>query len=159
MAQLIQKKQKKLHQTGNISKFWFFCFIYIINKYFVITWLLFISFRYNSIRALFGIDVCKNAIHASDTISNAEKEINILFPEYEELRDDIKPTIERTLALIKPDLYAEGKKDEIMSIIQEKGYTVIAEHEFQLEPKTVSEFYKEHENQPFFEDLVNYISG
>jgi len=114
----------------------------------------------NSIRALFGIDICKNAIHASDTISTAEKEINILFPEIEELKDDVKPIIERTLALIKPDLYAqEGKKDEIISIIQEKGYKIIDEHEFKMEPDTVREFYKEHENQSFFEDLVNYISS
>jgi len=114
----------------------------------------------NSIRALFGIDVCKNAIHASDTISNAEKEINILFPEFEELRDEIKPIIERTLILIKPDLYTEeGKKDEIKSLIQEKGYSIIDEKEIKMELETASEFYKEHENQPFFETLINYISS
>lgn len=108
---------------------------------------------------MYGVDICKNAIHASDTISNAEKEINILFPEIAELRDDVKPIIERTLALIKPDLYAqEGKKDEILSIIQEKGYSIIAEREIKFELNTATEFYKEYENQPFFEELINYMS-
>ncbi len=34
-----------------------------------------------TIRKLYGLDVTKNAVHASDSNENATREINILFPE------------------------------------------------------------------------------
>jgi len=67
--------------------------------------------------------------------------------------------LQRTLALIKPDAYGAGKKDEIMNIIRNAGFTVVAEQEAHWSVDKAQAFYKEHEGKPFYEELTNWMSS
>jgi len=64
-----------------------------------------------------------------------------------------------TLALIKPDAYGTGKKDEIIKMIKDKGFDIAAEKEYNMTMDVAKEFYKEHEGKSFFEDLTTWMSS
>ncbi|ORY36018.1 nucleoside diphosphate kinase [Rhizoclosmatium globosum] len=61
--------------------------------------------------------------------------------------------VERTLALIKPDVYP-AKKDEIMEKIRADGFTVVVEREVHFDKDKAAEFYKEHLGKGFYEELT-----
>ncbi|KAJ3131711.1 Thioredoxin domain-containing protein 3 [Physocladia obscura] len=67
-------------------------------------------------------------------------------------------TVERSLALIKPDTYP-GKKDEIMAMILADGFEVIAEKEESFTREKAELFYKEHEGKNFYVELTEWISS
>ena len=48
--------------------------------------------------------------------------------------------------------------DEILEKIKEAGFSVAMQKEVRLSPEQAAEFYKEHEGQPYYEDLVNKMS-
>ncbi|KAI8995899.1 nucleoside diphosphate kinase [Gaertneriomyces semiglobifer] len=133
-----------------------------------------------SIRALYGTDGSRNAVHGSDSPGSAEREIRIIFgdavsanPEptvsamgtgpthIVRLDSSVAPTTdtERTLALIKPDAYGSGKKDEIVQRVKDEGFTIVKEAEVQWTPEKAQEFYAEHEGKSFYEDLVAWMSS
>jgi nucleoside diphosphate kinase len=138
-----------------------------------------------SIRALFGINDIRNAVHASANADRALHEVNLFFPHVIERRNsiniiaDAKPgtaanpypkshqasiaeihsMLERTLALIKPDAYGSGKKEAILDKIREDGFTIVKEQELQLTLPQAQDFYREHQSKPFYEELVNWMSG
>ncbi|KAI9207247.1 nucleoside diphosphate kinase [Polychytrium aggregatum] len=128
-----------------------------------------------SIRALYGTDIVKNAVHGSDSIDNAIREIQHLFPRVlartgslvfatrpgsaRDMSLENLLNMERTVALIKPDAYAAGKKDEIVERIKSEGFTVVAEKEVHLSLELAQEFYREHNGKPFFEDLTQWMSS
>ena len=68
--------------------------------------------------------------------------------------------MERTLAIIKPDAMKAGSADEIMNLIEDKGFTILEEKETTLSRSQAESFYTEHKERTFFKDLVNFmISG
>jgi len=111
--------------------------------------MLFINFK--SIRALYGTDGSQNAVHGSDSLESAERELGIIFPELSK-----KTT---TLALIKPDAFGAGKKDEIVQIIKNNGFNILAAKEYKMTTDIAKEFYKEHEGKPFYAELTSWMSG
>jgi len=64
-----------------------------------------------------------------------------------------------TLALIKPDAYGAGKKDDIVKMIKDNGFTILAEKEVNMTMDIAKEFYKEHTEKPFFGDLTTWMSS
>ena len=69
-----------------------------------------------SIRALFGTDGQKNAVHGSDSAYSASREIDFFFS------DELQ--LERTCCVIMPE--AVGKADEIIVQLRDNDYAVIA---------------------------------
>ena len=67
--------------------------------------------------------------------------------------------IERTLVLIKPDGVQRGLVGEVLSRIERKGFAVIALKMRTLERTIAEEHYGEHQDKPFFADLVDFITG
>lgn len=66
---------------------------------------------------------------------------------------------ERTLVLVKPDGVARALIGEVIGRIERKGLRLVA-----LELRTVSvdhaeTHYAEHQGKPFFESLVEFITG
>ena len=100
---------------------------------------------------MFGTDGSKNAVHGSDSDASAERELGLIFPEL------VPKTA--TLALIKPDAYGAGKKDEIVKIIKDNGFDIVAEKEYTMTMDVAKEFYKEHEGKPFYETLTTWMSS
>jgi len=48
--------------------------------------------------------------------------------------------------------------DEILLKIKESGFVVAMQKEVRLSPEQAAEFYKEHEGQPYYQDLVDRMS-
>ncbi|CAH8494329.1 unnamed protein product [Dicrocoelium dendriticum] len=73
--------------------------------------------------------------------------------------DDAYPhiTVERTLAIIKPD--AVNFAEEIEEKILQNGFFIIQKRRVRLSPEQASEFYSEHYGKMFFSSLVSYISS
>jgi nucleoside diphosphate kinase len=121
-----------------------------------------------SIRALFGTDGSKNAVHGSDSFSSSTREVGLVFAELKGQSmnqqthpDDVPPpapVLERTVTIIKPEAYGMGQKDNIMTIIRNSDFTVVAEKEDHWTLEKAQEFYKEHEGKPFYEELTTWMS-
>lgn len=60
-----------------------------------------------------------------------------------------------TLAMVKPNAYE--RRWEILEIIQEHGVDLRRSKEVALSKAQVEEFYQEHRDRPFFEDLVEFM--
>ncbi|XP_041374384.1 thioredoxin domain-containing protein 3 homolog isoform X7 [Gigantopelta aegis] len=100
----------------------------------------------DSLRALFADDLPINPIHGSDSEESAQQELQYFFP------------MEQTVAIIKPD--AIGTKDEIVSKIHEAGFRIAARKETQITRDIAEEFYSEHKDKDYYEDLVEHmVSG
>lgn len=116
-----------------------------------------------SIRALFGTDLLHNAINCSQKLEDATHEITFIFPmalktgTMSSKPELDPPTVQRTLALIKPDAYGAGKKDEILSLIEQDGFKIIKQSEIRMTLYQSREFYKEHEGKPFYETLTTWM--
>ncbi|XP_067934512.1 thioredoxin domain-containing protein 3 homolog isoform X2 [Watersipora subatra] len=118
----------------------------------------------DSLRAKYGTKEMLNALHGSDSHDAAAKELAFFFPEYSVPRvakpgSRAAPSrvaqrgVQRTLALIRPDVLVE-KKDEILQKIEEAGFEIALQKEVQLTQEQVEGFYEEHKEQPYFDELI-----
>ncbi|XP_076002504.1 thioredoxin domain-containing protein 6-like [Genypterus blacodes] len=97
------------------------------------------------LRAQFAVeDESINQLHGSASPEEAEEEINFFFPK------------QRTLAVIKPDAMEEHGED-ILEQIRGGGFTVTRLKEAVLSREMAEEFYKEHRDKPFFDELVDFM--
>lgn len=64
---------------------------------------------------------------------------------------------QRTLALIRPAALARYK-DKILEKIQENGFKIAMTRTIQLDRQQAEEFYSEHREQPFYEDLIQEMT-
>ncbi|XP_060621346.2 nucleoside diphosphate kinase homolog 5 [Anolis sagrei] len=65
--------------------------------------------------------------------------------------------VERTLAIIKPDIIS--KEVEIEDIILRSGFTITQKRKLQLSPEQCSNFYVEQYGKMFFPNLTSYMSS
>ena len=65
----------------------------------------------------------------------------------------------RTFTMIKPDAFAEGNYGAITKIIEENGFSIKAMKLTKLSKFRAGQFYAAHEERPFFQDLVEYMSS
>jgi nucleoside-diphosphate kinase len=66
---------------------------------------------------------------------------------------------ERTLVLIKPDGVARGLVGEIIARIERKGLRLAAMDLRTVDAALARRHYAEHQGKPFFESLVEFITG
>jgi len=105
----------------------------------------------NTIRAQLGQDLIHNAVYGSVSVEKSQSDITSLFPEPFE--------IERTLAIIKPDILANGLVPTVMREIADNGFTVLAQEELYISQQRAQQLYEEHKDAGFFGDLIRYMSG
>ena len=68
--------------------------------------------------------------------------------------------IQQTLSIIKPDATKRNIVGKILSKFESSGLKIIAQKKIQLTENQAQEFYKVHEERPFYHDLVRFmISG
>ncbi|XP_042737338.1 nucleoside diphosphate kinase homolog 5 isoform X1 [Lagopus muta] len=65
--------------------------------------------------------------------------------------------VEKTLALIKPDVVA--KEEEIEDLILRSGFMIIQKRKLQLSPEQCSIFYADQYGKMFFPNLAAYMSS
>jgi len=66
---------------------------------------------------------------------------------------------ERTLVLIKPDGVRRGLVGEILARIERKGLTLVAMDLRTVDVELARAHYAEHVGKPFFDSLVEFITG
>jgi len=120
-----------------------------------------------SIRALFGEDLMKNAVHLSATVQEAEAELKVLFPDFvapiasvsAQGRDGMveekfkaKAILEETVTLIRPSANAQHK-DEILKSIGDAGYTILRSIEITMNENQFDKLYSRHAEAEYYGNL------
>ena len=67
--------------------------------------------------------------------------------------------MDRTLILVKPDAFARRLTGEILARFERKGLTIVAMRHMLVERALAEQHYDEHSEKPFFEELVDFITG
>ena len=68
-------------------------------------------------------------------------------------------SVDRTLVLVKPDAYQRGLTGEIIMRFERKGLRLCALKRMQLTREIAEAHYAEHHGKPFYEPLVDFITG
>lgn len=67
--------------------------------------------------------------------------------------------MENTLVLLKPDAVAKGVCGEIIARFEKRGLKIIGMKMLQLSREEAAIHYSEHQDKPFFEELVCFITS
>ena len=68
-------------------------------------------------------------------------------------------TIQRTLSIIKPDATSKNIIGKIIDRFEENGLKVVAGKLIHMDQAKAAGFYAEHEERPFFPNLVEYMTS
>ena len=68
-------------------------------------------------------------------------------------------SVEKTLSIIKPDAVKKNVIGEIYTRFEKKGLKIVAARMLSLTTEEAKSFYKEHEERPFFNDLVKFMTS
>ncbi len=66
---------------------------------------------------------------------------------------------ERTLSMIKPDAVGKNIIGEIYSRFEKNGLRIAASRMLRLSVDDARRFYAEHEGQPYFEPLIDFMTS
>uniref|UniRef100_A0A8C4HNI1 Nucleoside diphosphate kinase B n=1 Tax=Dicentrarchus labrax TaxID=13489 RepID=A0A8C4HNI1_DICLA len=115
-----------------------------------------------SLRAQYGTQTLFNAVHGSEDIDQASRELAFFFPNFRTAsvteQDGEEEHVERTLALIRPDI-AREKRDEILAQIHKSGFTVALQREVMLTGEQVRQFYFQHVEEDYFPALLRSMTS
>ena len=67
-------------------------------------------------------------------------------------------SVERTFSIIKPDAVAAGQAGEILAMIQQAGFRILGLRMTRLTEAQARGFYAVHQEKPFFEGLVRFMT-
>ncbi|MCX6639175.1 MAG: nucleoside-diphosphate kinase [bacterium] len=67
--------------------------------------------------------------------------------------------MERTLLIIKPDAVKASRSGEILKMVVDAGFEVIAMRMTLLTREQAAKFYAIHEGKPFFNPLLDYMTS
>jgi nucleoside-diphosphate kinase len=68
-------------------------------------------------------------------------------------------SVESTLLIVKPDGVRRGLVAEVLRRIEAKGLRIEEMRMFTIPRETAEEHYGEHRDKPFYNDLVEFITG
>jgi nucleoside-diphosphate kinase len=67
-------------------------------------------------------------------------------------------TIERTLAIVKPDAVAKGVTGQILARIEQSGLRILAARMVRLSADQAAGFYAVHRERPFYRSLCEFMT-
>lgn len=68
-------------------------------------------------------------------------------------------TNDLTLAIIKPDVFEQHKIGEVISMLEDHGYAIVATAVREMSKANAADFYIAHLGQPYFSDLTTFMSA
>ena len=66
---------------------------------------------------------------------------------------------ERTFVMVKPDGVQRGLIGEIISRFEQRGLKLVGAKAMRIDQQLAEQHYAEHEDKPFFEGLVDFITS
>ena len=115
-----------------------------------------------SIRALFGTDGTKNAVHGSDSVDSATRESNFFFGGAVAARQ-MKTTAvlnNCTLCIIKPHIVRDGQLGQVIDMILQAGFEISAMEMFYLSRAVIEEFYSVYKGVlPEYLPVIEHLSN
>jgi nucleoside-diphosphate kinase len=66
---------------------------------------------------------------------------------------------ERTFVMVKPDGVQRGLVGEVISRLEDRGLKLVGAKFMQIDQDLAEEHYGEHEDKPFFDGLVDFITS
>jgi len=66
---------------------------------------------------------------------------------------------EKTLCIIKPDAVENNFVDQINEMIESKGLSILKSKKTNISSEIAKQFYAEHSEKPFFNELVDFITS
>nr|KAF6469981.1 NME/NM23 family member 8 [Molossus molossus] len=88
-----------------------------------------------------------------ENTTNVNKFIDIFFPDFKSISK-----LEKTLALLRPDLFQE-KKEDVFNIIQDEGFKILMQREIVLSEEEAKTLCKEYENEDYFGNLIENMTS
>ncbi len=67
--------------------------------------------------------------------------------------------IQKTLSIIKPDAMKSKYSGKIIDLIEQRGFSIIAQKKLVLTKKQAQTFYSVHKERPFFQELVEFMTS
>ncbi|VFP83262.1 nucleoside-diphosphate kinase [Candidatus Erwinia haradaeae] len=67
--------------------------------------------------------------------------------------------IERTFSIIKPHAVAKNIIGAILNVLEHAGFKIIAVKMLHISLEQAAEFYSEHKEKPFFEEVIQCITS
>lgn len=67
-------------------------------------------------------------------------------------------TLQRTLAIIKPDAVKKNAEGEIINMVLNAGFRICGMKMLSITQEQAEGFYAVHANKPFFKSLTNFMS-
>ncbi len=67
--------------------------------------------------------------------------------------------LERTFVMVKPDGVQRGLIGDIVSRFEDRGLKLVGAKFMQIDRDLAEDHYGEHEDKPFFDDLVEFITA
>jgi nucleoside-diphosphate kinase len=68
-------------------------------------------------------------------------------------------TLQRTLAIVKPDAVAKGAAGDILAMIEHHGFRIIGMKMLHLKKAQAAAFYAVHVGKPFFDSLGGFMTS
>jgi nucleoside-diphosphate kinase len=68
-------------------------------------------------------------------------------------------TLQRTLAIVKPDAVAKGAAGDIIAMIENNGFRIIGMKMLHLKKAQATAFYAVHVGKPFFDSLATFMTS
>lgn len=67
--------------------------------------------------------------------------------------------MERTFAMIKPDVVRAKNSGKVIDMIEHHGFTILDMEKRQLTKEEAEQFYGVHKERPFFGELVEFVTS
>lgn len=110
----------------------------------------------NTMRALFGTDGLKNAVHGSESSAAADYEIEYVFGAAGGYTTALLNNC--TCLMIKPDAIQGGQAGRIIDMVLEDGFEISAMEQFRLDQSTAEEFFEVYKGVlPEFGQMVEHV--
>ncbi|XP_054351652.1 thioredoxin domain-containing protein 3 isoform X5 [Pongo pygmaeus] len=88
--------------------------------------------------------------------TNVAKFMDAFFPDFKKMKS---MKLEKTLALLRPNLFHE-RKDDVLHIIKDEDFKILEQRQVVLSEKEAQALCKEYENEDYFNKLIeNMTSG